>query len=589
MNNNPNALPPGNYILNNGPKIKNVGGRFSNGSHASIKKLFQNTPGIAFTSKPEKADFVILPEGVTEPGQKIRHRNPALSDSRTWFSMDAIGHTLKSESYRRSKKADTYQYVLNDRNSGTIRQIDIPEEIAPSGRASFLLTAGDPKQPKVPYFSRIEPPYNVIIENPEEVKMIPVTMSEVPRGLSPVFIQTPVESEEIIQMKQLLNRLKAEIQTLLEVPNFQTKASWSLQLNGREKYAPDLLRDLGNTILHLRLILSLIDTIIRTIANTNLAFFNDIIEENKNKVFPDSNIQQLSDLFRVYLSNNIESNILTYFADHNQNSAALTIPLLYKMNILGRTVNAILTIAMENYSTDFKQDMKNSFETLNCPRSKENRVCDKYDSLASMGKWLITEQPDFDGESVVHLMQSLFYMVCRILDDAQLSPQTKFTAKMENMEDNFSTLIDLNTYIFQRIYLQQSSPIDLQGCDFLHHFIAQLSREASNLKMTNLSFRNVLNQCERQPELYLIYQLFLFPETSTRQDIFIQLNNELSQLDEMTRKTLTLMFLLAGTTYSLLMMSDIVENPRHQAYRKAIFENKTTAIDPSLTKITRFK
>ena len=71
------SLPAGTYILNNGPKKKGKGGRFTLGQHSTIKKILLSThPGISFTEKPEKADFVIVPEGVREPGSKLKRRNP---------------------------------------------------------------------------------------------------------------------------------------------------------------------------------------------------------------------------------------------------------------------------------------------------------------------------------------------------------------------------------------------------------------------------------------------------------------------------------------------------------------------------------
>ena len=130
-------LPNGVYILNNGPKKKSVGGRFFNGrTHEDIKKLFQHKSGIQFTSKPEKADYVLLPEGVREPGKKLLTRNTSLADSRLWFSFDKISNTLYSKSYSRAKKvktksSDSYTYVLKDVNSGRTKSLEIPKAIAP--------------------------------------------------------------------------------------------------------------------------------------------------------------------------------------------------------------------------------------------------------------------------------------------------------------------------------------------------------------------------------------------------------------------------------------------------------------------------
>jgi len=159
------TLPDGVYILNNGPKKKSVGGRFFNGrTHEDIKKLFQHKSNIKFTSKPEKADYVLLPESVREPGSKLLKRNPALADSRLWFSFDKIANSLYSKSYARAKKlkkksSDSYTYVLNDVNSGRNKSLEIPSSIAPSGKAQFLLN--NRKNP--PYFSQFGDTYTSVV------------------------------------------------------------------------------------------------------------------------------------------------------------------------------------------------------------------------------------------------------------------------------------------------------------------------------------------------------------------------------------------------------------------------------------------
>jgi uncharacterized protein YqcC (DUF446 family) len=139
----PDTLPPGTYIFNNGPKKKSVGGRFTFGNHAAMKKLFKDFPGVVFTEKPEKADYVIVPEGVTEVGSKLRKRNPSLANPAVIFPMDKISHVFKAESYKQPKrnkktlKKTAYQYEILDA-SGNKRNVDVPIYLEPTGKAQFL-------------------------------------------------------------------------------------------------------------------------------------------------------------------------------------------------------------------------------------------------------------------------------------------------------------------------------------------------------------------------------------------------------------------------------------------------------------------
>lgn len=117
------TLPHGVYILNNGPKKSGVGGRFTEGRvhagiEADIKRRFS---GVEFTDNPRRAEYVILPEGVREPGQKLLKANALLNDPHRWFSYDQIVSFLvvqkASQAYRaveqsggrRKKKQDAYQ------------------------------------------------------------------------------------------------------------------------------------------------------------------------------------------------------------------------------------------------------------------------------------------------------------------------------------------------------------------------------------------------------------------------------------------------------------------------------------------------
>lgn len=129
---NTETLPAGTYILNNGPRKKGQGGRFVMGTHRMLKQLMKDMPEVVFTDKPEKADFVILPEGVREPGSKLLRRNPALKDPRRVFAMDQIAHVMRSEAYQRRKWG--LMYTVKD-SQGRDVQIDVPVNLEPSDQS----------------------------------------------------------------------------------------------------------------------------------------------------------------------------------------------------------------------------------------------------------------------------------------------------------------------------------------------------------------------------------------------------------------------------------------------------------------------
>lgn len=125
-------LPVGTYILNNGPRKKGQGGRFTMGTHRVLKQLMKDVPGVTFTDRPDKADFVILPEGVKEPGRKLTQRNPSLKDPRRVFSMEQITHVMQSEAYHHYKYG--LMYTAKDAQGRPV-QIDVPVNLEPSDQA----------------------------------------------------------------------------------------------------------------------------------------------------------------------------------------------------------------------------------------------------------------------------------------------------------------------------------------------------------------------------------------------------------------------------------------------------------------------
>lgn len=147
-------LPHGTYLLNNGPKAK--GGRFFTGTHEEVKQLFADQPHVRFTDNPIHADYVLLPAGIREPGNKVVKRNPSLTRPEAVFSMEDVipGSILRSESYssRKNKKNKkkhagarekrhkkmAMQYVRTDAKTGKKTTLSVPSQLDPHGHAKFL-------------------------------------------------------------------------------------------------------------------------------------------------------------------------------------------------------------------------------------------------------------------------------------------------------------------------------------------------------------------------------------------------------------------------------------------------------------------
>lgn len=126
-------LPPGTYLINNGPKAKGRNGKFSNANtHQDVMKLFESNPNIKFTDVPQKADYVLLPEGVREVGDKAKKLNPLLANPENVFSMDKImmskAYSVKSSKSRRKRGL---MYTTKDSSGNTV-QIEIPANLEPS-------------------------------------------------------------------------------------------------------------------------------------------------------------------------------------------------------------------------------------------------------------------------------------------------------------------------------------------------------------------------------------------------------------------------------------------------------------------------
>lgn len=200
------GLPVGTYILNNGPKKKGQGGRFTMGTHSALKQLMKDVPGITFTEKPEKADFVILPEGVREPGHKLTRRNPALKDPRNVFSMDQISHVMRSEAYQRRKHG--LMYTAKDAQGRDV-QIDVPTNLEPSDQAFMQIIS------KVSGAQRLDIPaqdYTVArrtLRGPPAPVVVPGPPVGAPVNAAPQVVPSPMPSQMSGQLAQKISRLDA--------------------------------------------------------------------------------------------------------------------------------------------------------------------------------------------------------------------------------------------------------------------------------------------------------------------------------------------------------------------------------------------
>ena len=184
-------LPPGRYMLNNGPKQKGEHGSWSMGDNqeevkALLRSQFSNE--ISFTRTPQQADYVILPAGVSRPGEKVVRLNPALANPAVIFRENEIysmlpsisysgyarndvqpshgygshhapansrkshGRKQRSKAYNERRRKSTRRksataYTHTDPKTGEQISITVPEQLEPSGKSRFL----NPN-----YFNRIE-------------------------------------------------------------------------------------------------------------------------------------------------------------------------------------------------------------------------------------------------------------------------------------------------------------------------------------------------------------------------------------------------------------------------------------------------
>lgn len=84
-------VPPGVYYISNGPRGKRS--RFQLGNHAQVKEyVYKTYKNVTFTSKPSKADYVLLPHGVEQPSASFRRKYPNIKAI-------SLGHYSMSRAY----------------------------------------------------------------------------------------------------------------------------------------------------------------------------------------------------------------------------------------------------------------------------------------------------------------------------------------------------------------------------------------------------------------------------------------------------------------------------------------------------------
>jgi len=84
-------VPPGVYYISNGPRGKRS--RFQLGNHAQVKEyVYKTYKNVTFTSKPSKADYVLLPHGVEQPSASFRRKYPNIKPI-------SLGHYSMSRAY----------------------------------------------------------------------------------------------------------------------------------------------------------------------------------------------------------------------------------------------------------------------------------------------------------------------------------------------------------------------------------------------------------------------------------------------------------------------------------------------------------
>lgn len=146
------SFPPGRYLINNGRKEE--GGRFAVGTHAAVRRLFVAFPQVKFTTEMKDADYVILPEGIKEPGAKVLSRNIVLRNPDNYIWLSQVGHLMRATNYevvevKRGKTDQTIPVAIP-------KNIRLPEEVGPLFDPHVFLKmeshgTRDPRVPRIAF------------------------------------------------------------------------------------------------------------------------------------------------------------------------------------------------------------------------------------------------------------------------------------------------------------------------------------------------------------------------------------------------------------------------------------------------------
>lgn len=120
-------FPAGLYLINNGRKEE--GGRFTVGTHAAVRRLFVPFPQVKFTTKMKDADYVILPDGIKEPGAKVLSRNTVLRNPTRYVWLGKVGHLMRATDY---EVVEVKRGKTDERDKINIpKNIRLPDDVGP--------------------------------------------------------------------------------------------------------------------------------------------------------------------------------------------------------------------------------------------------------------------------------------------------------------------------------------------------------------------------------------------------------------------------------------------------------------------------
>ena len=553
------SLPAGTYILNNGPKKKGTGGRFTLGQHSTIKKILLSThPGISFTEKPEKADFVIVPEGVREPGSKLKRRNPSLSDSRNVFSMDRIKHAL---AYPKMKPS--LQYEVKDQTTGQIiKSVQVPVNLEPTdaNNQSLIYKIDEQKHIKVDF------PFYPVMRTREIANVQPPVQSPMvqPTVQSPAVRTDPIASKinELNGLLREIDQAPPEQQppqkaVVNEQPQPQPALTENEQKNFKTTFDAykESIEDLKTTMLNIKSNYSL--------KQNNLN--DDVIKDEES---PDTNSIQFT-IFLEKLRDVYQSiDVLFYVSENKPILESMRPTVEGTVTTNPKTIDEIFTekVELEEYKTDktrfFRKliaeqkrlelmyvyimnlnkdwrekilvDIRDSLIGLEC--KKESRVCNGQDK----------------PQAVDEMLYSLFNISCKISDNIKSKVGT-YSTVCNFFEGVAGSANDFHNFLFNqgaKKSLENLFPHDVSTDTFCSNMFKTMNdavdmmneeERSEHLKIQpfKVSFMRFLQFLQKvgvpasetsgktMGEVYNVYVKFLL-ENTTRASNFANLNSLIS-------------------------------------------------------------